>query len=246
MYIPKNLNTKSKSSDKISDTTPLIIDAVASMCEAEEYRNEAGDVLAVRYTYGQEIAHHTPKQRESISDSIILQEYPTHTPEVAIRYPNHRYTEEGLQPGTASCRNGILLHRIFERATTIDDLYNAIKRMSLDCVIESDEAERLCRNIDHAMEDESVREWFSDVWDDVKTEVEILSNNTTRRPDRVMISGQRAVIVDYKFGDKTNKQHFKQMSEYLSLLHAMGRYKSIEGYVWYINIGHIEPIVLAQ
>ena len=242
MYIPKNLNTKSKGSDKISDTTPLIIEAITSMCEAKEYRNEAGDMLAVRYTYGQEIAHHTPKQRESQNDNIILQKYPTHTPEVAIRYPSHRYTEEGLQLGTASCRNGILLHRIFEKATTIDDLHNAIKRMSLDCIIGSDEAERLCRNIESAMKNECVREWFSDVWDDVKTEAEILSNNTTRRPDRVMIAGDRAVVVDYKFGDKTNKQYSKQMAEYLSLLRAMNIYRSIEGYVWYINIGHIEPI----
>jgi hypothetical protein len=57
-----------------------------------------------------------------------------------------------------------------------------------------------------------------------------------------MISGDRAVVVDYKFGDKINKYYNRQMSEYISLLRSMGMYNTIEGYVWYISLGHIESV----
>ena len=60
-----------------------------------------------------------------------------------------------------------------------------------------------------------------------------------RRPDRVMIDGRNATIVDYKFGDIERSNHLKQVREYVSLLEAMGEYDNIEGYVWYITLGKV-------
>ncbi len=243
IYIPKRLNTTSKSGDNISDITSFVIDAVSTMCEASEERNETGDRTIVRYTYGKRLEHPKLKQHNTTTESIILQDYPTSKPNIAIHYPTHRYSEEGLTPGSTSCRNGIMLHRIFEKASTVEELYSAIKRMSLDCLIDNDEADRLRSNIERAMSDERAREWFCGSWDDIKTEAEILCKKGIRRPDRVMISGDRAVVVDYKFGDKINKYYNRQMSEYISLLRSMGKYNTIEGYVWYISLGHIESVV---
>ena len=63
----------------------------------------------------------------------------------------------------------------------------------------------------------------------------------TRRPDRVMISGERAVVVDYKFGEEHTPQHTRQVKQYITLLQEMG-YKQIEGYLWYLTTGKIVKI----
>ncbi len=248
IYIEQNLNPKKghKESNDINDTTPLIIKAISTMCDAQHQRNESNELTHTRYTYGAKISHHTPKQRNAESHNIILSEYPTSIPDIAVRYPSHRYIEEGLTPGTTQCRTGIMLHRIFEKAESIDDLYNAIKRMSLDCLIDNETAERLRNNIDQAMQDKRAKEWFSDRWDDIKTEAEILHNGIVRRPDRVMIAGKRAVVVDYKFGNTPNRKNNSKVREYMTLLDSMKCYETIEGYVWYITIGHIEPIEMAK
>jgi predicted Ser/Thr protein kinase len=90
--------------------------------------------------------------------------------------------------------------------------------------------------------DSRVKEWFSSDWESVKCECAIIANGDIRRPDRVMISGDRVVIVDYKFGDKRSTTYRKQMSEYMRLISAMGKYQQIEGYVWYISLGDIECV----
>jgi hypothetical protein len=59
-----------------------------------------------------------------------------------------------------------------------------------------------------------------------------------------MIAGDRAVIVDYKFGDKRSANYRKQMAEYMRLLGDMGLYSKVEGYVWYISLGEIESVEL--
>jgi hypothetical protein len=93
------------------------------------------------------------------------------------------------------------------------------------------------------MTNDVVCEWFSDGWDDVKCEAEIVALGEVRRPDRVMISGRRAVVVDYKFGDKTNARYLEQVKGYMDLLHKMVLYDEIEGYVWYVNLGEINKVV---
>ena len=68
------------------------------------------------------------------------------------------------------------------------------------------------------------------------------SNGTTRRPDRVMIAGDRAVVVDYKFGDRDAERYRRQIGGYCTLLRGMG-YARVEGYLWYVRRGEVEWVV---
>jgi hypothetical protein len=61
-----------------------------------------------------------------------------------------------------------------------------------------------------------------------------------------MIAGKRAVVVDYKFGNTPNRKNNDKLREYMTLLDSMECYDTIEGYVWYITIGHIEQIEMAK
>jgi CRISPR/Cas system-associated exonuclease Cas4 (RecB family) len=56
-----------------------------------------------------------------------------------------------------------------------------------------------------------------------------------------MIKGDRAIVVDYKFGSITAKSHIRQMREYMALLRQMG-YRVVEGYVWYLSRSEIVSI----
>ena len=63
-------------------------------------------------------------------------------------------------------------------------------------------------------------------------EAAILTPNNTIRPDRVMISGDRAVVLDYKFTAQQRPSHILQVRDYMAALQNMG-YKHIEGWLWY-------------
>ena len=86
-------------------------------------------------------------------------------------------------------------------------------------------------------------EWFGGGWQRVRNENEIIvpGAGSTRRPDRVMIRGTRAVVVDYKFGSRDPGRYRRQVGEYLGLLRQMG-YTQCEGYLWYVKLGEIEKV----
>ena len=86
-------------------------------------------------------------------------------------------------------------------------------------------------------------EWFGGGWQRVRNENEIIvpGAGSTRRPDRVMIRGTRAVVVDYKFGSRDPGRYRRQVGEYLGLLRQMG-YTECEGYLWYVKLEEIEKV----
>ena len=243
MYVPTSLNSSSKSGENINTTAPLILDAAKSICPEPKRLQMDGEDIAFVYTYGEPTACESKQTCESKSD-ILLEEYVSHKPTLKVRYPSHRYIEEGIASDSKALSDGIRLHSLFEKAITEQDLRNAVKRMSLDCLIDTEQAELLNSKISDILTDSRVKEWFSADWDSVKCECAIIADGDVRRPDRVMIAGDRVVIVDYKFGDKRSAAYHKQMAEYIHLLEAMGKYRQIEGYIWYISLGEIECVEL--
>ena len=88
-------------------------------------------------------------------------------------------------------------------------------------------------------------EWFSGDWDRVFNECDIIHDKGSvvgqSRPDRVMVKGERAVIVDYKFGAENLKIYRQKMEYYKELISRMG-YTSVEGYLWYLTRSEIEKV----
>lgn len=242
MYVPSNLNSKS-SSENITTTAPLIIDATKSICPEGEVTEWEGRKALVEYVYGEPTHYHNSERVSSI-DECLLRGYHSARPNIKVRYPAQRHIDEQGSQSNRSITAGIRLHRILEKARTADQLHSAIEHLAIDCVISSEEATNLKAQIVEMLANPITSEWFDGSWDDIKCEAEIISRGSLRRPDRVMIKGRRAVVVDYKFGEKRSNAYTKQMAEYLSLLASMGTYDTIEGYVWYVTLGDVVPVRL--
>jgi ATP-dependent exoDNAse (exonuclease V) beta subunit len=225
-----------------------------------------------------------------------LHRYPTARSgaKMRMRLPSARYMEDGdagqvggishggdpAQSGEQARRRrsdpreeGVLMHRAFETATGAADVQRALDRMLASAQISPREHAHLQEVIAQAFDNPTVAEWFAEGWESVRNEGDILLPGEfgVRRPDRVMVRGTRAVVVDYKFGAgesgtaaKGSKSgtaakgsesgtaakqgthaphpaHEAQLRGYMSLLAAMG-YTTVEGYLWYVSQGRIIKI----
>ncbi len=167
----------------------------------------------------------------------IMNSYPTAKCDLRLRLPHQRYNEGD---GIDARHEGVLMHKIFEEATSSDDIFTRLELMRLNGHIAEVEHKTLKEGIISTLSNPLVEEWFSRNWDDVQNENDIIvpQNSKIRRPDRVMIQGNRAVVVDYKFGELRPSSHKRQVREYMELLLQMG-YTKVEGYVWYIKSSEI-------
>lgn len=142
-------------------------------------------------------------------------------------------------------RQGQLLHTLFASICTKKDLPAAIERLLFEGVIESAEKAEEIRNVaEKALNLEKVKDWYNGEWT-LYNECSIIYKDEqgrmqTRRPDRVMMKEDVAVVIDFKFGKKKPEYH-AQVKEYMSLLSKMG-YSGIKGYIWYVYSGEIENV----
>lgn len=241
LFFPKRLNSKS-SNENITTTVPLIWGAVQNICPEPKATVLEDQTAFVTYKIGQESKAKRHDSQSGKVENMLLEEYVTNSPNIKVRFPVSRHIEETGGRINSSTTLGLRLHTIFERAINESDLRSAIDKMVLDCIIDENESVTLQHNVNKALESDVIKEWFNGDWDDVKIEADIIHRNKNRRPDRVMIKGRRAVVVDYKFGDIHSPKYAKQIEEYMSLLAATELYDQIEGYVWYPITGELECV----
>jgi len=68
----------------------------------------------------------------------------------------------------------------------------------------------------------------------------LIPNGEQYRPDRVVIRGKEATIVDYKFGEKESRTYLKQVKQYMNLIAEMGYETS--GFVCYVSLRKVEKV----
>ena len=138
---------------------------------------------------------------------------------------------------------GTLMHEILSKIQTKDDIISSVDTYRQEGVINKTEAIDLKRKLLELLDQPEISGWF-DGSKRVLNEIEILvGKGESKRPDRVMITGQEAIVVDYKFGEQPNKRYQNQVKNYLSLVQQIG-YPKVSGYLWYVELGVIEPVFL--
>ncbi len=237
----EKLSTSEKT--KNSNVGKLIMASIADL-DAEVVTSENG-------TISYRIGVQSPPVFEAHGDGQenrlhIMQSYPTSRADLRLRLPSQRYSEEDSAAQNSvelSARNlGILMHKAFEEAATHDEIYSRIEIMAVNGQINRAEKSALRDGVDQILTNPQIREWFSDTWDEIRNENDIIIPRSTsiKRPDRVMIRGKQAVIVDYKFGASLSNTYIRQVRGYMELLRQMG-YTDVQGYLWYIKSGEIIP-----
>lgn len=141
---------------------------------------------------------------------------------------------------------GELMHDIMSRLATGDELPRELKRLQMEGLIATEtEMNGIKRVITNALANPTARHWFSGRYRLFNEHTILYSRNGRQeacRPDRVMVAGDEAIIVDFKFG--TPRQIYtEQVREYAVLLSQMG-YRNIKGYLWYMYNNKIEEVTL--
>jgi ATP-dependent exoDNAse (exonuclease V) beta subunit len=141
----------------------------------------------------------------------------------------------------AQRKHGALMHGILSSIHTRKDIAPAVDGYLQAGIINGEEASALVGRLDGLLALPGVSSWY-DGSARVLNEVEILSREgKTKRPDRIMITDNNVVIVDYKFGEKQDKRHHYQVRNYMNLVRRMG-YENVKGFLWYVELDKIEAV----
>lgn len=135
---------------------------------------------------------------------------------------------------------GKLVHEILSEIETKDDIEKACMKAFCDGKIDKNELEKIKQTIKNNLELAEVKDWFNGSYS-ILNERDLLSTKKLLRPDRIMVSGNKAIVVDYKTGDKNPQKYNRQVEEYAKTLKNTG-FEKVSGYLWYLSLNELEEV----
>lgn len=143
---------------------------------------------------------------------------------------------------------GEMLHKVMERVRTPKNLKKAFGRALHRGMITEEEHDEYLALLSKRLADPRVADWFAN---DNRLMLErsvTIGGNGQKRPDRIVMKPNgEIIIVDYKFGDRSDdndNKYKRQVAGYKrAVCDALGcRPDCVSGYVWYIHSGDILAI----
>lgn len=135
---------------------------------------------------------------------------------------------------------GIVLHKIMESVHTPQDLPGSVERARKEGLLDAAQAAESLSMLSEAVAGVSDRGWFAE-GADLLDERDILTQDGTYRPDRVVLRDGKVEIIDYKFAQK-DASHRTQVQRYAEYYRQMG-YSDVKAFLWYIDSGEVEEVL---
>lgn len=138
-----------------------------------------------------------------------------------------------------SINYGEIIHWIFSMIHSRKDFAVALNKAQVKFGLSDQEMTDIKLKLREIWDKPQIAGWFDERWE-VKNESSILlTNGKLKRPDRVIVRDNKAIVIDYKTGVRS-EGHLRQVNEYKSILAEMG-YDSVDGFLIYLS----EPDVMA-
>jgi len=182
-------------------------------------------------------------REQKIENHFVIDDYPSSEwrDKIAIHYHSDEFFIESIEQIQNRVNHGILMHEIFSKIHTIEDIENALDEIYYTGKIDTFERVALKKSIFEIISLPEIANWFSNEWE-IKTETALLtSKGEIRIPDRVIIKNNQAIVIDFKFGD-SKAEHVTQVKEYMSYLAEMN-FSKVEGFLFYVEQRKTIPVL---
>lgn len=167
--------------------------------------------------------------------SLPAMDYSLQQGRVKLRHKSRILEETVIE----SINYGEIIHWIFSMIQSRKDFVMALDKVQIKFGLSDQEIADIKLKLREIWDVPQIAGWFDDSWE-VKNESSILlTNGKLKRPDRVIVRDNKAIVIDYKTGARS-ESHLRQVKEYKDILGDMG-YASVDGYLIYLS----EPDVMA-
>ncbi len=127
---------------------------------------------------------------------------------------------------------GTICHDLLSRIKTRDDVERVVETAwSKGVFANQAQRDQATEYINRIWENPKMAQWYDGSWKLLCEQAILIDKGEELRPDRVMIRGNEAIVLDYKFGEKLAKHH-DQVKKYMDAMKTLG-YTPVSGYLWY-------------
>lgn len=135
---------------------------------------------------------------------------------------------------------GRLLHEALSRLQHREDIQRVVNSLHTDGWLATDEMSAMHTTLEQLLRHEQIGSWFDPQWQAMAEQSLLMPDGSTLRPDRVLLKGDEAIIIDYKTG-RQRASYAQQVQTYAAAISDMG-YQVTGTYLLYTDDLTIESV----
>ncbi len=137
---------------------------------------------------------------------------------------------------------GVIMHNILAGVYTEEDLPACVRRAVTAGELRADEEDDVTSHLSSLLSGVRDRHWFDATYR-IYNELEILNpGGEVSRPDRVLIDKEKAIVIDFKFGDIKKSTYINQVAGYVGQVEKITG-TPVQGYLWYLESNEVIQVV---
>ncbi|WP_319481090.1 UvrD-helicase domain-containing protein [uncultured Draconibacterium sp.] len=180
------------------------------------------------------------QQDDDDQKAILIKQYNFNdiSDKVSLRLNGEDFLMENEQQHSVK-NTGKIIHDILSEIVLAEDANAACLQALHDGKVSREEFDEIQTSIQNNLQIPEVKMWFDGSYE-VLNERDLLTSDKLLRPDRIMFSGDEAIVVDYKTGERQDK-YLYQVKEYAKVLQNSG-FSKVTGFLWYLHTGELEKV----
>ncbi len=208
------------------------------------------DAEQSEYRYGEPVRVEKPQATQVVEDPSELSDLQTNSnrypvallnDRLRIRHRINNFSREETDITENPLDYGNLMHEILSELEEPGKYHHLVDRLIRQGRISESESSVILSDLEQFTTIPEIADWFSE-GNEVLNETTIVTpQGDLYRPDRVLIKGQHATVIDYKFGAVEHSSHIKQVENYGLLLKEMGY--SCSGYLCYVKLKKVVGVI---
>ena len=169
------------------------------------------------------------ESQKSDSDPLIISSYQINE-QLTERFKRNSQKQDTWF--NARQRKGVVLHKLLETIHDLDLLDKLIDEKVQEGLLRAGETAEIKMAVNDVLMQTEIRTWFETAKSVISEKDIILSEGVVKRPDKLFVFENYAILLDFKFGNEQSK-YVGDISLYRDSLMKMGGFKEVHAYLWY-------------
>ena len=204
----------------------------------EAHLSEEGKFLVDEPVVKKAAGSSSPKIRP---EQVQLKEYPVSERLTAVFNSDLKRRELDMLGENNAGREGSILHEALARASDPETIDQVLSQMLTEGFFREEEREALKMQATNVLQHAELQALLSRSNQAINEKSIIDRSGKSYRPDKVLLSANEVIVIDYKFTQKESTAHIRQVHGYRALLQEMG-YPVVSTYLFYARSGELKLV----
>ncbi|GMQ26770.1 UvrD-helicase domain-containing protein [Algoriphagus sp. oki45] len=224
--------SRTKDGVKLNQTGNVLFSLFSSGFQLPDPAGQGWDSEKLTFDWGEWGRKLPPKEEISKAPLGLRWEISDWKDKLKTRNYAWDFSEEGIHARNQR-KLGVIIHELLAESQSLEDALLLLREFTFEGRWDEDTAAEVKVQLEMLFSLNQIQEWFSPAFQSLSEQGILLPGGAQRRPDRILIGKERALVVDFKTGEK-RESHFEQVKDYMDLVSKLSQLP-VKGYLCYLE-----------